>query len=42
MEHSISDCHKQFRKCLELNILEEIYTRKHIWEPDDLLLGGRV
>lgn len=31
MGHSILNGHKQFRKRLELNVLEEIYIWKHIW-----------
>ena len=39
MGHGILNGPKQFRKRLELNILEEIYTWKHIWESDDAPLG---
>lgn len=39
MGHSILNGHKQFRKRLELNVLEEIYIWKHIWESDDAHLG---
>lgn len=39
MGHGILNGPKQFRKRLELNVLEEIYTWKHIWESDDIPLG---
>ena len=39
MRHGILNGHKQFRKRLELNVLEEIYMWKHIWESDDAHLG---